>query len=417
MNNKTGKKEELINDIENKYSLYTEKIVISPRVKYKKLITALKVVAGGLLVCLAGMLAYIFILPLAGKYIKKDEAKRAPLTIEKDEYNLEQETSVMDGDDNLRVDYETALNNMRNMVADIQKSIVAVNIDGNSDFISENNLEEDKENSVSGMIVARTDTEYLIATSIKAADSNNIMVKVSDESEAIATVLSKDEDTGICILSVRNMDVSMANQNNLKAVTLDNSYRLRKGDMIIVQGRIYGINNSVDYGTITNITAKSGTDNEYDVLETNIKYQEGDYGFVFNSKGNAVGITKTDDKGEVKVLGISSLKPLLELMLNDEQVTYCGIKGQNVMEALSVKYGLPTGIYITEVERESPAYVAGLQTGDVIVSFDGNMVLTIQSFSEKLYQCADNQNVAIGVKRLGKDGYVDITFMVTVKKK
>ena len=159
MNNKTGKKEELINDIENKYSLYTEKIVISPRVKYKKLITALKVVAGGLAVCLAGMLAYIFILPLAGKYIKKDEAKRAPLTIEKDEYNLEQETSVMDGDDNLRVDYETALNNMRNMVADIQKSIVAVNIDGNSDFISENNLEEDKENSVSGMIVARTDTE------------------------------------------------------------------------------------------------------------------------------------------------------------------------------------------------------------------------------------------------------------------
>jgi serine protease Do len=53
----------------------------------------------------------------------------------------------------------------------------------------------------------------------------------------------------------------------------------------------------------------------------------------------------------------------------------------------------------------------------VITGIDGNMVLTIQAFSEKLYQCTSGQSMALTVKRLGKDGYKEIVFTVTIGEK
>lgn len=53
------------------------------------------------------------------------------------------------------------------------------------------------------------------------------------------------------------------------------------------------------------------------------------------------------------------------------------------------------GIYVTDIELDSPAYAAGIQPGDIITGIDGNMVLTIQAFSEKLYQCESGQQISI----------------------
>lgn len=46
--------------------------------------------------------------------------------------------------------------------------------------------------------------------------------------------------------------------------------------------------------------------------------------------------------------------------------------------------------------------------GDIITEIDGNMVLTIQAFSEKLYQCESGQQISITAKRFGGDEYKDM---------
>ncbi|MFQ8902809.1 MAG: PDZ domain-containing protein [Lachnospira eligens] len=58
---------------------------------------------------------------------------------------------------------------------------------------------------------------------------------------------------------------------------------------------------------------------------------------------------------------------------------YCGITGQNVTEELAAKYGLPSGVYISNVDIDSPAYYAGLQAGDVISAINGQSVLQFSS--------------------------------------
>ena len=63
---------------------------------------------------------------------------------------------------------------------------------------------------------------------------------------------------------------------------------------------------------------------------------------------------------------------------------------------------------------DSPAFYAGLQSGDVITQFNGNTVLTIQEFSEKLYQCSNGENITVTVKRAGRDEYRELTFSVVL---
>ena len=69
------------------------------------------------------------------------------------------------------------------------------------------------------------------------------------------------------------------------------------------------------------------------------------------------------------------------------------------------------------MDIDSPAYYAGLQAGDVISAINGQSILTIQQFSEKLYQCADGDTMYVTAKRQGKDGYSDVLFSVNVQLK
>ncbi|MDD3240931.1 MAG: PDZ domain-containing protein, partial [Lachnospira sp.] len=89
-----------------------------------------------------------------------------------------------------------------------------------------------------------------------------------------------------------------------------------------------------------------------------------------------------------------------------------GIYGKNVTRSMTGVYDVPVGLFISEVEIDSPAYDAGLQSGDVICEVNGNSVLTIQLFSEKLYRCSSGQSMMVRAKRKGKDGYYDVSFQV-----
>ena len=168
---------------------------------------------------------------------------------------------------------------------------------------------------------------------------------------------------------------------------------------------------------VSGISTKSGVDNSYEIISTGLAGIEGDYGYLFNMKGNVVGISMKNTKTTFSVLGISDLKSMIQELSNGNSPVYFGIKGQNVTGTMATRYGLPVGIYVTDIELDSPAYAAGIQPGDIITGIDGNMVLTIQAFSEKLYQCESGQQISITAKRLGGDEYKDMTFNAVIAVK
>ncbi|MDO5383152.1 MAG: S1C family serine protease, partial [Eubacteriales bacterium] len=414
---------ENVNKEHEEYSLYTEKIIPSRRVKYRKIISFAKFVLFIIVSMVVLVVTDIYIVPVAEKYLFVKKESEDVIEFQKDEYELADEGGETRDDgfitaEDLKKDYDTVMNMLRQKVDGAQKCIVTVE-DREIGTDYEAYLENQNNNlSTSGLIVGHINSRYLILTSKKFTDkSPKLVVKFSGEEEIMASFVCSDKDTGISIISINDGGIDEEVKKSLDIAMMDNSYKLQKGDLVIAAGKMYGTNRAVDYGTVTNITSINGLDNSYELIDTNLNKMEDDFAFLFNSLGNVVGITAESDATEttLKALGISDLKSIIEKMINQQVTMYFGIRGQNVTSELSDKYGLPTGIYISEIERDSPAYQAGLQPGDVITAVDHGTILTIQSFSEKLYRCVDGQTMNVSVKRQGKEGYINVSFDVIVR--
>lgn len=133
-------------------------------------------------------------------------------------------------------------------------------------------------------------------------------VIVQDAGEYKAELVCSDELTGISIISIDGSKVLDNDRQYMQVAELGNSYMLNKGDIVIASGKIYGTDGAVDYGTITNRTAYNSIDNNYEVFETNLSFEEGDYVFLFNSEGEVVAISQDSSDTKLKVLGVSDLK-------------------------------------------------------------------------------------------------------------
>lgn len=402
-----------------KYNLYTEKIVLHPAKKYKWLIQIGKALLFMASVAVAAIIFMVFLYPVVQKKMEERNKEKDVVYIQKDNYILaEGETGEDKGkltEQDLKENYEQAMATLRAKVEDVKKCLVTVDIEQPATQIP---TVEKSETEVTGLVVAHNYSRYLILTSERLlSGGSRFVVKLGEDTQIEATAVCKDEVTGIGILSINELGLTKEQKDALSVAVLDNSYKVRQGDLVIAAGKIYETSKGIDYGTIAGIRTEYSKDNGYEVFETNITVTAGGFGILFNSDGRVVGISKASADSTMKFIGISDLKAPIETMINSQGIMYCGITGQNVTDELAAKYGLPSGVYISAVDIDSPAYYAGLQAGDVINRINGESILTIQQFSEKLYQCADGDTMYVTAKRQGKDGYSDVLFSVNVQLK
>lgn len=410
------------------YALYTETIVVKPSVRFKWLLSGLKLAAAAVLFGCIASAVMVFMYPWLQSYVNKQGKLREPLAIDKDEYPGDTGTAITDTDNENEPDddeaqtpvktessAEAAVNAAFKTVVDsAQKSMVIIDSyssDGNMMFPAEKSTTE-----TVGIVVGEANLEYIILTDSAAiTDSASIIVRFSDVTEVGASLLGMDAQTGIAVLAVKQSEIPYNERSAIKIAQLDNSYAAKQGDIIVAAGKLYGKTKAVDYGMITDIRTEAGTDNTYEILSTGIAYQPGDYSYAFNLSGNVIGISSIyEDSMTVSVLGISDLKSMIEALSDGTQVAYFGIQGQNVTNNMAAAYNMPLGVYVTDVLVDSPAFEAGLRAGDIITEMNGNIILTIQSFSEKLYQCSVGQEVAVTVRRPDRDEYRSLDFTVSV---
>lgn len=402
-----------------KYNLYTEKIVLHPAKKYRWLIQIGKALLFMASVAVAAIIFMVFLYPVVQKKMEERNKEKDVVYIQKDNYILaEGETGEDKGkltEQDLKENYEQAMATLRAKVEDVKKCLVTVDIEHPATQIP---TVEKSETEVTGLVVAHNYSRYLILTSERLlSGGSRFVVKLGEDTQIEATAVCKDEVTGIGILSINELGLTKEQKDALSVAVLDNSYKVMQGDLVIAAGKIYETSKGIDYGTIAGIRTEYSKDNGYEVFETNITVTAGGFGILFNSDGRVVGISKASADSTMKFIGISDLKAPIETMINSQGIMYCGITGQNVTDELATKYGLPSGVYISAVDIDSPAYYAGLQAGDVINRINGESILTIQQFSEKLYQCADGDTMYVTAKRQGKDGYSDVLFSVNVQLK
>ena len=361
------------NGHEKEYPLYTERIVPSPKVKYRRLIKTVKIL---LLIIAIGVIYAVadkIVIPVIMDKIAVRNRVVDHIEFTRDEYP-DPETQQIEDQRQIKNDYDAIIQSLRSKVSDVQRTVVTVreyvsghynDNDSDTPYVSEEiqddlvKLENNVEGySTMGLLVGHLNGRYMILTSqayTAAVEEYAVVVQNSDEYKA--ELVCSDELTGISIISIYDTQVTDADRQYMKVADLDNSYVLNKGDMVIATGKIYGTSGAIDYGTITNRTVANSIDNNYEIFETNLSCMKDDYGFLFNSDGNVVGISQVNSDSKLKAIGISDLKCMIECMINRQGKMYFGIVAQNVDSELSEKNGIPMGIYISKVDNDSPAYI------------------------------------------------------------
>ena len=281
--------------------------------------------------------------------------------------------------------------------------------------------------SVTGAVTADNGQELLIlADNSVCSGAQAWTVTFSDGTVHDAALKKQDANIGLAIFSVPRTDITDATWNAVKVCNLGNSNMVRQGQPVIALGNMFGYPDGIAYGVIS---SRDYTEKFYDgecgVLATDIPAVSDGTGVLFNLDGEVVGMISETESGsqdagdtqKANAYAISDLKTMIELLANGDSIPYIGIYGTSVTSTVQDEQGIPSGLYVIEVDPDSPAMAAGIQNGDVIWEVNGGSVTSLATYQKALLDAAEGETVTLRGKRLGSGGYVDIEFTVTVGSK
>lgn len=281
----------------------------------------------------------------------------------------------------------------------------------------------DDRNSVAGLIVADNGQQLLILAKTNITkDANEITATFPDGRIYKAVLKRRDENLALGIYAVTRSEIQEATWSQMKIATLGTSTTMGKGEATIVVGKPFGYFGGVGYGIVASSkNVIDAADGQYRLICTDIAAAKEGSGFVANLNGEITGvvnqdISDNDSMNLVTAYGISDLKNNIELLSNGDAVPYIGIKGIDVTESIE-QQGIPKGVYVKEVEVDSPAMAAGIQNGDIITEVGGTEIASFAKYNSVIMGKKTGQKLKVQGQRKGTGGYVDITFDITIGNK
>lgn len=255
----------------------------------------------------------------------------------------------------------------------------------------------------SGFIVKSDGT--ILTNAHVVADADEVIVKLTDRREFKAKVLGVDKLSDVAVLKIA--------ANNLPTVKLGSTENVEPGQWVVAIGAPYGLENTVTAGIVS---AKSRTlpDEGYvPFLQTDVAINPGNSGGpLFNLSGEVIGINSQIYSQSGGSQGLSFAIPIDVAMKVEEQLLTkgkvtrgrLGVTIQPVTQELAQSFGLvkPEGALIRSVEKGSPADKAGIQSGDIILSFNGKKVIEAETLPSIVANTTPDSNATIEVWHQGK---------------
>lgn len=279
------------------------------------------------------------------------------------------------------------------------------------------------ENEISGLLVAESGQELFALTEYRIVENvDRIQVVFYDGTIADARFLKGDTNTGFVILKIPKSGISAKTQESIAIAPLGESYTVDQGEPVLAIGSPMGYSDSVGYGIVTstcNTVAK--TDAEYSLLTTDIAGSSLGSGVLLNLEGEVIGLiaqsfAREDTQNLVTGLGVSEVKEMIQILSDEtKDIVYLGITGKSITQDISVKKGIPIGVFVEQVEVDSPAMQVGIQNGDVIIELNGEKIETVKGYQQQLKSCKAGETIKVKAMRQGTEGYVEVDFDVTLQ--
>lgn len=227
----------------------------------------------------------------------------------------------------------------------------------------------------SGFIIS---ADGFILTNAHVVDSAaEILVRLTDKREFKAKVIGADKRTDVALIKIA--------ATSLPVVRMGDPAALKVGEWVVAIGSPFGFDNSVTAGIVSAKGRSLPQENFVPFLQTDVAINPGNSGGpLFNMKGEVVGINSQIYSRSGGFMGISFAIPIDVAMDIQDQLKSSGrvrrgrigVVIQEVTKDLAESFGLskPQGAVVNAVERGGPADRAGVESGDVILKFDGKPV-------------------------------------------
>ena len=242
----------------------------------------------------------------------------------------------------------------------------------------------------SGIIIGKKDGKILIATNNHVVvDAKSLSVGFVDGKSASATIRGTDSDADLAVVEVNTKDMKASTLKKIAVITLGDSSKLKTGERAIAIGNALGYGQSVTGGYISALNRQVQlTDKTMTLIQTDAAINPGNSGgALLNSKGELIGIntvkySSEDVEGMGYAIPINTAKPIINKLIKNEATSeseqaYLGVSGQTIDSSMASQFDMPSGVYVQQVIKSSPAQEAGISAGDVIVSIDGSSVSTM----------------------------------------
>lgn len=314
-------------------------------------------------------------------------------------------------------DYQIVYEELRKLTQEAGRAVVTVTgVTSDVDWF--NNTYENVA-SASGVIVANNGRDMLIlvsADSLNGADS--IEVTFCDRNQVEAQLLQKDKNTGLAILSVPLSTISKETMNAISIAELGSSNTINLvGLPVAALGSPLGTAGSISYGVVTSAgTVMDLPDAAYKKITTDIYGSRNATGVLINLQGYVIGIidnvnTSNDMGNLLTAYGITELKRMIEQMSNNRERAYLGVHGADVpKEAVEdTEMNTPAGAYIREIEIDSPAMAAGIQSGDIVVRVGDTDITSYYELLNVLYTSKPEDVLTFALVRQGHEMRVEVT--------
>jgi serine protease Do len=227
----------------------------------------------------------------------------------------------------------------------------------------------------SGFVVS---TDGYILTNAHVVDqADEITVKFNDKREFKAKVIGADRRTDVAVIKIE--------ASGLQAVKFGDPNKLKVGEWVVAIGSPFGFENSVTAGIISAKGRSLPQENFVPFIQTDVAINPGNSGGpLFNLNGEVIGINSQIYSRTGGFMGLSFAIPIDVAMDISGQLRNAGrvsrgrigVVIQEVSKELADSFGLgkPAGALVNGVEKGGPAEKAGVETGDIILRFDGKPV-------------------------------------------
>lgn len=264
----------------------------------------------------------------------------------------------------------------------------------------------------SGFII---DDAGIVVTNFHVIENaEEITVTLADETVFTAEVLGQDQKTDIAVLKIDPGDTK------LTAVPFGDSDSLRVGDWVLAIGNPFGLGGTVTAGIVSARGRDIGNGPYDDFIQTDASINRGNSGGpLFNVEGEVIGINTAIFSQTGGSVGIgfaisSNLAKRVTTQLAEYGTTrrgWLGVFIQEVTPDIAESLGLDEamGALVSTVNESSPAEAAGLEPGDVIVSFDGKSIEKMRDLPRIVAETEIGATVDVDLIRNGSSMTVQVT--------